>query len=159
MPRHARLALCLAAGLAASPAAAQIRQPRCGGFPPAQGVPGLVIGGAGQTCYGAIVRRTGGFTAMTDMRIEKLPASGRFELIGGRDFAYTPRAGQAAEDKVVLAIDFARNGETRTRRIAMRLTTETLYRAAGGSEAGPGPDTLAGRETHGGKGSRRGSRF
>lgn len=130
-------------------AQAQLRQPRCGGWPPTPGREGMIIGGAGSTCYGQIFMRTRPSVSLVAVRVKSPPAQGSFRMIGMREFEYTPRPGLRGMDRIVLDTEWSRGGRTISRDQILRATTDTEYEAAGGSANRPPEGSNVDRRTHG----------
>ena len=120
-------------------ASAQLRQPRCGGWPPLRYSDGMVIGGPGETCYGQVFERG---LAKASRRIISLavkagPAQGTFRLIGDREFEYTPNRTFKGMDRIVLHGEFDEEGRVRSRDWLIRATTVDEYEKAGGDRLKP----------------------
>ena len=117
---------------------AQLRQPRCGGWPSGEGNPGLVIGGVGSTCYGQLFARFSSKLQLVGVRVVRPPAHGTFQLIGLREFEFRPASNLSGFDEFVIEITWNRAGVEEIRRQRYRATTDAEYARAGGS-AGNAP--------------------
>jgi hypothetical protein len=126
-------------------AQAQLMQPRCGGWPPGQGKPGLVLIAPGERCYGQIFRRVNPRVALTDVQVRRQAVQGQFRLVGLREFEFTPRADFRGWDRVGLDIVLDRGGRTVQRRMRMVVTTEEAFRQAGGTASSFPPGFGEGR--------------
>ena len=69
----------------ATPALAQLQQPRCEGFPPTlagQGLngAGMLVGAPGVKCYGQVLNRLGPDVELVGLRVKQGATSGRFTV-------------------------------------------------------------------------------
>jgi hypothetical protein len=144
-----RLCLILPALLiSGSVAHAQLPQPRCDGNPPTGGglrLTSVLIGYAGKPCYGQVFNDMyggrsrkrgstfGALVAMESVRVARGPAHGSFQMIGPREFRYTPRADLHGWDKIILeyAVD-GRRGHF-IGHLIFRATTQEWYAAHNGA--------------------------
>jgi hypothetical protein len=103
----------------------------------------VLIGYAGQPCYGQIFAELGGRggrgrsgafgkqVAISSVEVVRPPAHGRFEMIGLRTFRYTPSASLEGWDRIVVRYVIERRGEPRRGRIEFRATTQDYATANG----------------------------
>lgn len=132
----------------AAPASAQLKQPRCEGFPPTlvgQGFngAGMLVGTPGVKCYGQVLNRIGGDVELVGLRMRQGPGAGRFVVTGVREFEFTPAVGSTGIESVVLDLDYRRNGETKSTTLAYRLATPDSYTRAGGTPTRLPPQFIA----------------
>ena len=132
----------------ATPALAQLQQPRCEGFPPTlagQGLngAGMLVGAPGVKCYGQVLNRLGGDVELVGLRVRQGPASGRFVVTGVRDFEFTPAAGSTGIDSIVLDLEYRTRGAKTTTTLAYRLATPDSYARAGGTPTRLPPQFIA----------------
>lgn len=130
--------------LAATPAAAQLPQPRCGGFPPTNtgpgpSGPGLLIAAPGVKCYGQLLNQIGGVLTLTNMRVQQAPSSGNFVVTGLRTFEFTAAANASGWSDVVLELEWKRGPKTTRDTRAYRITTPDDFKRAGGTPTRPPP--------------------
>lgn len=133
----------------AGAAQAQLRQPRCGGWPPTPGHSGMIIGGAGSTCYGQLFSSSRPSVSLVGIRIKTPPAQGRFEMIGTREFAYTASPNLRGMDRIILDTEWSRNGRNFSQLRTLQATTDAEYQAAGGTAARPPEGSDVNRRAHG----------
>ena len=138
-----------AACLGVSPAAAQLPQPRCGGFPPTNpgpgpSGPGLLVADPGVKCYGQLLNQISGTVTLANMSVKESPASGRFTVTGLRTFEFTPAANASGWGTVVLELEWKRDARTTTRDTRVyRITTLEDFKKAGGTATRPPPGFYA----------------
>ena len=125
----------------AGPAHAQLRQPRCGGWPPLRFTDGMVIGEPGETCYGQVFERglSSNTLRLVALAVKTGPAQSSFRFIGDREFEFTPKRTLRGMDRVVLVATIEEDGKQRTRDYLIRATTSDEFEKAGGDRLRP-PD-------------------
>ena len=128
----------------ASPAFAQLPQPRCSGFPPPRANPGpsgpgLIINAPGVKCYGQLLNQVGGTLELAGMRVVQGPSNGRFIVTGTRQFEFTQGPNASGWHNVVLEIDWRRGSTITHDTRAYRITTPDDYKRAGGTNTRPPP--------------------
>lgn len=118
-------------------ASAQLRQPRCGGWPPLRGRSGMVIGNPGEVCYGQLFDRFPPNQSLVSLAVTTPPAQGTFRMLGDRDFEYTARPGFKGTDRIVVHVEWSRNGQPVARDWTIEATTADAFEAAGGTRLKP----------------------
>jgi len=126
----------VSAACSCSATQAQKAASRCGGWPGAPGVPGLVVADPGRSCSGQLFNNVKG-RALIDVKVLHPPAQSRFEMTGLRTFTLAA-GGLAAPDSVTLMVTWNENGQTVTREKILRIVSTAQYFQNGGNLSAPG---------------------
>ena len=105
----------------------------------------MVVGVPGQPCYGAAAFNFSGRRALTGLRIVKPAQHGRFILVSGNEFEYTPNGKYRGFDTVEVEARWDVQGREVVEKIVFRCTTDEHYRAIGGTASAPPPGETVGR--------------
>jgi hypothetical protein len=132
-----RAAFAFIATLAATQAQAQLLQPRCGGWPPGGGHPGIIVGAPGVTCYGQVINRVGKRSMITGVSVLRPPVKGSFRMIGVRDFEYRAAPDFEGVDVIVLRVSRLLDGVDKPYKMRFRATTDAEYARMGGTTSAP----------------------
>ena len=125
-------------------APAQLRQPRCGGWPPAPGTPGMIIGLAGKACYGRLVTRVG-LGVLKDLRVRSIARQGKFRMLNQVEFEYVPGKTQQSMESIEIDLVWNENGADRIESVILRAASAELYEKLGGTANKPPSGETAGR--------------